>query len=74
METRFTRIVDELEQLGKSYTTNEKNQRILKVLPSNWKIKVTTIKEIYDLSIYPVDSLIALEFFLEILIFKFLFC
>lgn len=35
IETKFTRIVNELEQLGKSYTTNEKNRRILKALPSN---------------------------------------
>lgn len=34
MEIRFTRIVNELEQLRKSYTTNEKNRRILKALPS----------------------------------------
>nr|XP_017228692.1 PREDICTED: spindle pole body component 110-like [Daucus carota subsp. sativus] len=27
METRFTRIVDELAQLGKNYTQNEKNRR-----------------------------------------------
>lgn len=58
MENHFSRIIDELEQLGKIYTTNEKNRRILKSLPSNWKIKVTTIKEMHDLSTYPVDSLI----------------
>lgn len=34
METRFSRIIDELEHLGKAYTTNEKNRRILKALPS----------------------------------------
>lgn len=28
METMFTRVIDELSQLGKVYTTNEKNRRI----------------------------------------------
>lgn len=45
METRFFRIIDELEQLGKTYSTNGKNRRILKALPSIWKMKVTAIKK-----------------------------
>lgn len=50
METRFTRIIDELTQLGKNYTRNEKNRRVLKSLPPSWKVKVTTIKEMHNLN------------------------
>ena len=57
METRFTRIVDELSQLGKSYTRNEKNRRVLKSLPPSWKVKVTTIKEMHNLNEYSIDNL-----------------
>jgi hypothetical protein len=57
METRFTRIIDELSQLGKSYTRNEKNRRVLKSLPPSWKVKVTTIKEMHNLNDYDIDSL-----------------
>ncbi|XP_074351403.1 uncharacterized protein LOC141690510 [Apium graveolens] len=57
METRFTCIVDELSQLGKSYTQNEKNQRVLKSLPPSWKVKVTTIKEMHNLNDYKIDNL-----------------
>ncbi|XP_074323647.1 uncharacterized protein LOC141660551 [Apium graveolens] len=45
METRFTRIINELAQLGKAYSTNEKNRRILKALPLSWKVKVTLLKK-----------------------------
>ena len=57
METRFTRIVDELAQLGKNYTRNEKNRRVLKSLPPSWKVKVTTIKEMHNLNDYHIDNL-----------------
>ncbi|XP_074355801.1 uncharacterized protein LOC141695455 [Apium graveolens] len=57
METRFTHIVDELSQLGKSYTQNEKNRRVLKSLPPSWKVKVTTIKEMHNLNDYKIDNL-----------------
>lgn len=56
METRFTPIIDELFQLGKVYTRNEVNHRILKAFPPSWKIKVTTIKEMHSLNDYPIDS------------------
>ena len=57
METRFTRIIDELAQLGKNYTQNEKNRRVLKSLPPSWKVKVTTIKEMHNLNDYHIDNL-----------------
>ncbi|XP_063948083.1 uncharacterized protein LOC135152179 [Daucus carota subsp. sativus] len=57
METRFTRIIDELSQLGKNYTQNEKNHRFLKSLPPSWKVKVTTIKEMHNLNDYHIDNL-----------------
>ena len=57
METRFTRIIDELTQLGKNYTQNEKNRRVLKSLPPSWKVKVTTIKEMHNLNDYHIDNL-----------------
>ncbi|XP_074356229.1 uncharacterized protein LOC141695924 [Apium graveolens] len=57
METRFTRIVDELSQLGKSYTQNEKNRRVLKSLPPSWKVKVTKIKEMHNLNDNKIDNL-----------------
>ncbi|XP_063936203.1 uncharacterized protein LOC135147247 [Daucus carota subsp. sativus] len=57
METRFTRIIDELTQLGKNYTQNEKNRRVLKSLPPSWKVKVTTIKEMHNLNDYHINNL-----------------
>ncbi|KAL8120256.1 hypothetical protein AgCh_017419 [Apium graveolens] len=50
METRFNRIIDELSQLGKNYTQNEKNRRVFKSLPPSWKVKVTTIKKMHNLN------------------------
>ncbi|XP_063942806.1 uncharacterized protein LOC135150437 [Daucus carota subsp. sativus] len=55
METRFTRIIDELAQLGKNYTQNE--NRVLKSLPPSWKVKVTTIKEMHNINDYHIDNL-----------------
>ncbi|XP_074323861.1 uncharacterized protein LOC141660773 [Apium graveolens] len=57
METRFTRIIDELAQLGKAYSTNKKNRRVLEALPPSWKVKFTTIKEMQNLNAYSIDSL-----------------
>ena len=57
MEIKFTRIINELSQLGKNYTQNEKNRRVLRSLPPSWKVKVTTIKEMHNLNEYKIDNL-----------------
>ena len=41
--TRFTEIVNGLKALGKTYKEPKKVMKILRLLPSKWDAKVTTI-------------------------------
>ena len=43
MITRFTEIVNGLKALGKTYKEPKKVMKILRLLPSKWDAKVTTI-------------------------------
>ena len=58
MITRFTNIVNGLEALGKTYKESEKVMKILRLLPSKWHTKVTTIQEAKDLTKLPLEKLI----------------
>ncbi|KAL6531971.1 hypothetical protein OROGR_013941 [Orobanche gracilis] len=44
LDLRFTKIVNELESLGKSYTQKEKNLKVFRSLPARWDIKTTAMR------------------------------
>ena len=58
MITRFTKIVNGLEALGKTYKESENVMKILRSLPSKWHTKVTAIQEAKDLTKLPMEDLI----------------
>ena len=58
MIPRFTNIANGLEALGKAYKESEKEMKILRLLPSKWDAKVTTIQEAKDLTKLPLEELI----------------
>ena len=58
MIPRFTNIANGLEALGKAYKEPEKEMKILRLLPSKWDAKVTTIQEAKDLTKLPLEELI----------------
>ncbi|XP_028119286.1 uncharacterized protein LOC114316803 [Camellia sinensis] len=55
--TKFTKIVNSLKSLGKSYTNNELVREILKCVPKNWEVKVTAIIEAKNLTTLGLDEL-----------------
>ena len=58
MFTRFTEIINNLDSLGKTFTTEEKVRKILRSLPkAKWEPKVTAIEEAQDLSILELDDI-----------------
>ena len=58
MITRFTTVVNELISLGKVYTTEEQVDKVLRILPRSWEIKVTAIREAKDLTNMSLDELV----------------
>jgi len=58
MYARFTHITNELNPLGKTFTTEELMRKILRFLPRSWKAKVTAIQEAKDLKTLSLDELI----------------
>ncbi|KAL6521086.1 hypothetical protein OROGR_017655 [Orobanche gracilis] len=44
LDLRFTKIVNELESLGKIYTQKEKNLKVFRSLPARWDIKTTAMR------------------------------
>ena len=58
MIPRFTNIANGLEALGKAYNEPEKEMKILRLLPSKWDAKATTIQEAKDLTKRPLEELI----------------
>ena len=58
MITRFTTVVNELISLGKVYTTEEQVDKVLRIFPRSWKIKVTAIREDKDLTNMTLDELV----------------
>ena len=58
MFPRFTTVVNELISLGKVYTTEEQVDKVHKILPRSWEIKVTAIREAKDLTTMSLDELV----------------
>ena len=58
MVSRFTTVVNELVSLGKTITTEEKLDKLLRTLPSSWDMKVTAIRESKDLEQMTLDELV----------------
>ncbi|KAH9734285.1 hypothetical protein KPL71_017316 [Citrus sinensis] len=58
MYTRFTDIVNTLGALGKTFSNSEKVKKIIRSLPKEWRQKKTTIEEVKDLNVLPIDDLI----------------
>ncbi|GKD11150.1 hypothetical protein Tco_1190835 [Tanacetum coccineum] len=56
--TRFNTIITSLKALGESFSSRNHVRKLLRVLPTKWCPKVTTIKESKDLSTLPLDELI----------------
>jgi len=56
MYTRFTHITNELNSLGKTFTTEELARKILRFLPRTWEAKVTAIQEAKDLKAISLDE------------------
>ena len=59
MFTRFTHITNELNSLGKTFTTEELVRKILRFLPRTWEAKVTAIQEAKDMKAITLDELIS---------------
>ncbi|CAJ2665549.1 unnamed protein product [Trifolium pratense] len=58
MYGRFTIIINELNSLGKTYTTHERVRKILRCLPKEWRHIVTAITESKTLSEVKMEDLI----------------
>jgi hypothetical protein len=58
MYGRFTIIINELNSLGKTYTTHEKIRKLLRCLTKSWRHIVTAITESKDLSQMKLEDLI----------------
>ncbi|GAU46301.1 hypothetical protein TSUD_283270, partial [Trifolium subterraneum] len=58
MYGRFTSIINELNSLGKSYTTHERIRKILRCLPKTWRPIVTAITVAKDLTKVSLEDLI----------------
>ena len=57
MFARFTTITNDLNALGKSYTSTELVNKILRSLPKAYQSKVVAIREARDLSKLPLEEL-----------------
>ena len=57
MFSRFTAITNDLNILGKSYTSTELVNKILRSLPKAYQSNVVAIHEAKDLSKLPLDKL-----------------
>ena len=58
MITRFTKIVNDLEALGRVINESEKVMKILKSLSSKWHTKATAIQKAKDLTKLPMEELL----------------
>ena len=58
MYTRFTDIVSTLGALGKVFSINEKDKKIIRSLLKEWRPKRTAIEEAKDLNTLSLDDLI----------------
>ncbi|WCJ31741.1 hypothetical protein M5689_013202 [Euphorbia peplus] len=58
MNSRFTKIVNDLKSLGKDIEESDRVKKIVRSLPRSWQAKKTAIEEVQDLSYYLYDELI----------------
>ncbi|GAV57403.1 zf-CCHC domain-containing protein/DUF4219 domain-containing protein/UBN2 domain-containing protein, partial [Cephalotus follicularis] len=58
MFSRFTNIINALQVLDKTYSNSEMVRKILRCLPKSWMPKVTTIEEVKNLNILPLEDLL----------------
>ena len=59
MTNRLNALVTTLRKLGKPFTKEEVNNKILRILPKkDWESRVTLIEEAQDLANLPTDVLI----------------
>ena len=59
MTNRLNALVTTVRKLGKPFTKEEVNNKILRILPKNdWESRVTSIEEAQDLANLPTDVLI----------------
>ncbi|WCJ39310.1 hypothetical protein M5689_020307 [Euphorbia peplus] len=58
MNSRFTKIVNDLKSLGRDIEESERVKKIVRSLPRSWQAKKTAIEEVQDLSFYLYDELI----------------
>ena len=59
MTNRLNALVTTLRKLGKPFTKEEVNNKILRILPKkDWESRVTSIEEAQDLATLPTDVLI----------------
>ena len=59
MINRLNGLVTTLRKLGKPFTKEEVNNKILRILPKkDWESRVTSIEEAQDLATLPTDVLI----------------
>ena len=59
MYNRFITVINSMRKLGKKFSNDNVNNKILMSLPQKvWKDKMALIKEANDLSILPTDELL----------------
>ena len=59
MTNHLNVLVTTLKKLGKHFTKEEVNNKILRILPKkDWESRVTSIEEVQDLTTLPTDMLI----------------
>ncbi|CAH9092442.1 unnamed protein product [Cuscuta europaea] len=59
MYDRLLTLTGEISELGKDLTTKEINLKVLRGLPSAWKMKVVAVQASKDVKTYPTDKLIS---------------
>ncbi|GAV65760.1 UBN2 domain-containing protein, partial [Cephalotus follicularis] len=58
MFSRFTNIINALQDLDKTYSNSEMVRKILRCLPRSWMPKVTAIEEAKNLNVLPLEDLL----------------
>ena len=58
MFTRFNKIINNLQSLGKNYSQSDLVRKVLRSLTSGWEKKTIAIEEANDLFTYSLESLI----------------
>ena len=59
MKNRLNTLLTTLKKLGKHFTKEEVNNKILRILPKkDWESRVTSIEEAQDLATFSTDMLI----------------